>query len=189
MKRLWILALLAGPAYAQVLQVSADGTAHAVGPGWTAPGDSDSQAKRYARAVQDAAQRYELSPLLLDTVAREESGYDPTAVSASGAIGIMQLMPDTAHELQVDPWDPVQNIFGGAAYLRRQIDRFNGNLELALAAYNAGSGRVIRFTGVPPYSQTRRYVGRNLDRLAKWSLQSVPLPDVELASNRSGATP
>jgi soluble lytic murein transglycosylase-like protein len=185
----WILVLITGHAYAQVLQIDQDGSTHRVGPGWTEHADVDSQADRYAPAVQDAARKYNLSPLLLDTLAREESGYDPTALSPAGAIGIMQLMPATARELHVDPWDPTQNIFGGAAYLRQQIDHFNGNLEMALAAYNAGSARVIRFTGVPPYPQTRRYVGRALDRLAGWSLQSLPLPDADRPSNRSGANP
>jgi soluble lytic murein transglycosylase-like protein len=178
MKSMGVILLLAAQAHAQVLQVDTDGTARAVGPGWATPVGQESLAKRYAQVVQDAAQKYELSPLLLDTVAREESGYVSTALSPAGAIGIMQLMPATARELGVDPWDPVQNIFGGAAYLRQQIDRFEGNLDLALAAYNAGSERVIHFGGVPPFSQTRRYVGKNLDRLATWSLGSAPLPDL-----------
>src|SRR5262249_42856509 len=114
--------------------------------------------------------------LLLDAVAREESAYDPRAVSPTGAIGIMQLMPATARELHVDPWDPVQNIFGGAAYLRQQIDRFGGNLELALAAYNAGSGHILRYKGLPPYAETRRYIDRNLDRLANLSLAPTTNP-------------
>jgi soluble lytic murein transglycosylase-like protein len=180
MKRMGVILLLAAQvhAHAQVLQVDVDGTARAVGPGWTTPVEQDSLAKRYAPVVQDAARKYELSPLLLDSVAREESGYVSTALSPSGAIGIMQLLPATARELGVDPWDPVQNIFGGAAYLRQQLDRFKGNLDLALAAYNAGGERVIRFAGVPPYSQTRRYVAKNLDRLATWSLGSSPLPNL-----------
>lgn len=121
---------------------------------------------RFRDAVQVAAQRYELSPWLLDALARSESGYRADVVSSAGAIGVMQLMPGTARELGVDPRDPVQNILGGAAYLRRMLDRFDGNLDLALAAYNAGSGSVDRHGGVPPFRETRDYVQRNLERLA-----------------------
>ncbi|MFT3755115.1 MAG: lytic transglycosylase domain-containing protein [Pseudoxanthomonas sp.] len=121
---------------------------------------------QYRAAVQAAAQRHDLSPWLIDAVARAESGYKADAVSPAGAIGIMQLMPDTARELGVDPRDPAQNIDGGAAYLRKMLDRFDGNIDLALAAYNAGSGRVVQYGGVPPFRETREYVRRNLEQLA-----------------------
>lgn len=163
--------LCAGAAQAQVLEIGDDGVARQVGGGWTAAAPvPPAAAGPYAGAIAAAAARYDLSPDLLDAVARSESGYDAKAVSATGAIGVMQLMPATARSLGVDPRDPAQNIMGGAAYLRAQLDRFDGAVDLALAAYNAGGGRVVQYGGVPPFAETRAYVGRNLDRLALKSL-------------------
>jgi soluble lytic murein transglycosylase-like protein len=120
--------------------------------------------------VRAAAARYGLAPELLDAVARQESGYRTGAVSAAGAVGVMQLMPATARALGVDSRDPVANLNGGAAYLRALLDRFGGRIDLALAAYNAGPGAVERHAGVPPYRETRAYVAANLQRLADQSL-------------------
>ncbi|MEM1204498.1 MAG: lytic transglycosylase domain-containing protein [Acidobacteriota bacterium] len=104
-----------------------------------------------------------LSPRLVQSVVQVESGYNPRALSNKGAIGLMQLMPGTARLLGVsDPWDPEQNIQGGTRYLREQLDRFSGSLELALAAYNAGPTAVTRFGGIPPYRETERYVKKVL---------------------------
>ena len=106
-----------------------------------------------------AGQRYGIDPLLLSSVARQESGYDPTAVSHAGAQGLMQLMPGTAAGLGVaDPFDPPQAVDGAARLLRELLDRFDGRLDLALAGYNAGPGAVDRYDGVPPYPETRNYV-------------------------------
>jgi soluble lytic murein transglycosylase-like protein len=116
-------------------------------------------------AVEAAARKYDLSPSLIDAVARQESGYRVDAVSRVGAIGVMQLMPGTARMLGVDPHDPFQNIDGGARYLRLQLNRFNGDVERALAAYNAGPGRVERAGGVPRIAETQDYVRRILGRL------------------------
>jgi soluble lytic murein transglycosylase-like protein len=112
----------------------------------------------------------ELSPLLLEAVAYVESRFNPRAVSPAGAIGVMQLMPRTAAELGVDPHDPEANIRGGADYLRRMVTIFGDNLELALAAYNAGPSAVQRYGGVPPYAETRAYVDAVMDYLAKANL-------------------
>lgn len=131
----------------------------------------------YRTAIAAAAARYDLSPAFLDAVARAESGYNPAAVSPAGAIGVMQLMPQTARALGVDPRDPEQNILGGAAYLRLLLDRFGGDIDKALAAYNAGPGSVERYAGVPPYRETRAYVAANLDRLAGASLATSD-PDI-----------
>lgn len=118
-------------------------------------------------AVLAAAEKYGLSPLLIDAVARQESGYRANAVSRVGAIGIMQLMPGTARMMGVrNPRDPHANIDGGARYLRQLLDRFGGNIALALAAYNAGPGRVERAGGVPRIAETQNYVSRILARLA-----------------------
>ena len=104
-----------------------------------------------------------LSPRLVQAVIQVESAYDPRARSHKGAMGLMQLMPDTARLLRVsDPYDPGQNIRGGTLYLRRQLDRFSGDLTLALAAYNAGPAAVTEYGGVPPYAETRSYVRKVL---------------------------
>lgn len=172
---------MAGTVRAQVLQIEDDGAVTRIGGGWpqaaepaTAPTiAAPSIPAPYRDAVLAAAARYDLSPALIDAVARSESGYDAKAVSPAGAIGVMQLMPATARALGVDPTDPAQNIMGGAAHLRAQLDRFDGAVDLALAAYNAGGGRVAQYGGVPPFKETRAYVATNLDRLAKAS-QAAP---------------
>lgn len=104
-----------------------------------------------------------LSPKLVQAVIQVESGYNAKALSNRGAMGLMQLMPDTAKQLRVsDPYDPGQNIRGGTLYLRRQLDRFSGDVTLALAAYNAGPTAVSQHGGVPPYNETRNYVRKVL---------------------------
>ena len=113
------------------------------------------------RSVARASRMYRLPRGLLRAVIRAESNFDPRAVSPAGAQGLMQLMPATAKELGVvDPFDIEQNVDGGARYLRQMLDRFNGNLKSALAAYNAGPGTVARFRGKVPYVETVRYVAR-----------------------------
>lgn len=112
-----------------------------------------------AALVRAEARRHGLDEGLVFAVMRLESNFQHRAVSLKGAMGLMQLMPATAKRFGVrDPWDPAQNIRGGCAYLRFLLDRFDGNLRLALAAYNAGEGAVDAFGGVPPYAETRRYV-------------------------------
>jgi len=123
------------------------------------PSTSTAAPPRFNRFVQSAAQRNHLDPALLDAVIDQESGFRPDVVSGAGAVGLMQLMPATARELGFsDPFDPAQNIEGGAKYLRSLLDRYDGRLDLALAAYNAGPGAVDHFGGVPPYKETRAYV-------------------------------
>jgi soluble lytic murein transglycosylase-like protein len=108
-------------------------------------------------AFSAAAQATGLSPALLKAVAQQESGFQPEAVSSAGAIGVMQLMPATAAELGVDPYNAAENIMGGARYLAALLHQF-GSLPLALAAYNAGPGAVEAYRGIPPYQETQRYV-------------------------------
>ena len=113
--------------------------------------------------VQKAAAKYDLSPDLIRGVIRAESNFKVKAISSAGAQGLMQLMPATAKELGVNnPFDIEQNIDGGAKYLRKMLDRFDGNVRTALAAYNAGPGTVIKYNGRVPYPETRQYVRRVL---------------------------
>lgn len=115
------------------------------------------------RSIQKAAARYSLSPDLIRGVIRAESNFQADAVSSAGAKGLMQLMPETAGDLGVTkPFDIQQNIDGGSRYLRQMLDRFGGNLKLALAAYNAGPGAVEKYEGRVPYAETQEYVKRVL---------------------------
>jgi soluble lytic murein transglycosylase-like protein len=109
--------------------------------------------------VEETAHNHGLDPNLIDLVIRMESGYNPRALSSKGARGVMQLMPGTASMYGVkDSFDPFENIRGGVRYLRDLLLRFNSDIELALAAYNAGPEAVARHGGVPPYEETRNYV-------------------------------
>ena len=107
-----------------------------------------------------AADKYGLPRQLVRSVMAAESNFQPQAVSPKGAIGLMQLMPETAAQLGVDPFDPVQNVDGGTRYLRDLLERYNGGLHHALAAYNAGPQVVDKYNGVPPYRETVNYVAR-----------------------------
>lgn len=115
-----------------------------------------------------AAAAYRLDPSLLRAVARRESAFKPCAVSRAGAMGLMQLMPETAWSMGVeDPFDAEQSIFGGARFLRFLLDRFDNDLSLALSAYNAGPARVDRFGAIPPIPETQSYVAAILRALGK----------------------
>lgn len=124
---------------------------------------------RYERLIVTSAQRYGLLPELLHAVIRAESAYKAGAVSHAGAEGLMQLMPGTAARYGVrDSFDPVQNVRGGAAYLRDLLDMFDQDLRLALAGYNAGENAVIKHgRSIPPYKETQNYVKIVLGHL--WS--------------------
>jgi soluble lytic murein transglycosylase-like protein len=112
-----------------------------------------------AQAIVDASRKHGVDPRLVAAVARRESAFRADVVSNKGAIGIMQLMPATARYLGVqNAFDARENIFGGTRYLRTLLDTFNGDLDLALAAYNAGPGAVEKYRGVPPYRETQAYV-------------------------------
>ncbi len=120
--------------------------------------------------IQKTARNHGLDPALVKAVIQAESGGQAQAISPKGAMGLMQLMPGTAAELAVwNPFDPVSNIWGGTSYLRAMLDRFNGDIILALAAYNAGPGAVERNGGVPPYPETISYIRKVLSHWARFS--------------------
>jgi soluble lytic murein transglycosylase len=113
--------------------------------------------------IRRHSSQQQLHPALIRAVIKAESGFDPRAVSRAGAIGLMQLMPQTAIRLDVrDMYNPDDNVGGGAKYLRQLLDRFHGNLPLALAAYNAGENAVDRYQALPPFDETRQYVRKVL---------------------------
>ncbi|MDX1917982.1 MAG: lytic transglycosylase domain-containing protein [Candidatus Caenarcaniphilales bacterium] len=144
-------------------------------------------------AIQKAAIATQLDPDLLKAVIKQESGGNSNAVSKSGAKGLMQLMDGTARELKVkDPFDPHANVMGGAIYLKTQLTRFGGDLGLALAAYNAGPQSVIKHKGIPPYSETQKYVKAILSNYDKQKIGQANLDikanlqeeKVQVASNK-----
>lgn len=178
-----LLAAVAAPARADVLEIGTSGAA------WIAGGPADTAAPTlpspaapldggltevsteagpapWRARVAELAAKYDLSPSLIEALVWQESRWRPQAVSPAGARGLAQLMPGTARELGVDPDDPHANLEGGARYLRQQLDGFGGDLEKALAAYNAGPGRVVRAGGIPPIRETRNYVAAIMARLS-----------------------
>lgn len=119
--------------------------------------------------IEEASLAVGLDKSLIKAVIDAESSFNPNAVSSAGAMGLMQLMPATAEALGVsDAFDPRQNILGGARYLKGLLDRFDNDPKLALAAYNAGPGRVKQYGGIPPFSETQTYVGRVMDKWAAY---------------------
>ncbi len=120
---------------------------------------------RWREAVARLARKYDISPALLEAVVWQESRWNEVALSPVGARGLAQLMPGTAAQMGINPSDPAANLEGGARYLRMQLDAFNGNIEKALAAYNAGPNRVIAAGGIPNIRETRAYVASIMARL------------------------
>ena len=138
-----------------------------------------SQGLKYNGSFKDlfqaASKKYGVDEKLIESIVKAESNFNPSAVSSAGAQGLMQLMPATAQGLGVNnPLDPAQNVDGGVRFLRQLLDHYNGNVSLAVAAYNAGPGAVDRYGGVPPYTETQTYVKRVLASYGStnWSSQT-----------------
>lgn len=130
----------------------------------------------------EASETYDISLSLLKAVAKAESDFDPDCTSSVGAMGIMQLMPGTAEELGVtDAYDPRQNIMGGAKYLSENLDIFNGDVSLAVAAYNAGRGAVAKYDGIPPYTETQNYVKKVLGYMN----EDISVPDITVSGGEA----
>lgn len=172
-----IALLLPVTARADVIQIDANGSAWVAG-GPVAEAPDRSQGPAYTEAVAVAgpaawrthvaavAAKYDISPALLEAVVWQESRWREAALSSAGAYGLAQLMPETAREMGVDRTNPAANLEGGARYLRLQLDAFGGDVEKALAAYNAGARRVTAAGGVPKIPETQAYVAAIMARLA-----------------------
>lgn len=133
--------------------------------GGTAPaGKSPASTGNFQQIIQSASQKYGVDARLVEAVIKAESNFNPGAVSSAGAEGLMQLMPATANSLGVqDSMDPAQNVDGGVKLLRELLNSYDGNVQLALAAYNAGPKAVNKYGGIPPYKETQTYVQRVLE--------------------------
>lgn len=138
----------------------------------------------YEHIISNKSIKYNIRPAIIKAVIKAESNWDPKAVSKKGAIGLMQLMPATAKEMKIiDPYDPEENIEAGTRYLRYLLDRFNGDMKLALAAYNAGPTRVERSGGIPRISETQKYVRRVIS-----GSRYAPKPQIYRTSLNNGVT-
>lgn len=152
------------------IKLSALANAKAGQAGYTAASSAKGNFKQILKSVikapenleaifSEASKKYGVSEKLLKAVAKAESNFNPSATSKKGAAGVMQLMPATARSLGVnDPYDARSNIMGGAKYLKENLERYNGNVDLTLAAYNAGSNNVSKYGGIPPFKETQEYV-------------------------------
>ena len=151
--------------------------------GWLRIPSTVQASPAFGKEIRETADRYGVNPTLVEAVIRTESGFNPWAVSRKGAQGLMQLMPQTATALGVrDSFNPKQNIDGGVRHLKYLLDRYPGNVSLALAAYNAGEGAVDFYRGIPPYTETRLYVQKVLERSggAEPNVAAVPAEPAQM---------
>lgn len=158
------------------VNVEVDTKTRMINPFWTLPRTASSNQKlsinrslpvKVRELIDTASEKLGLDPALVRAVAMTESSGNQGAVSRVGAVGVMQLMPGTARGLGVNPYDLEQNILGGAMYLKRQLEKYQGNIQLALAAYNAGPGAVDKYRGVPPFRETREYIARVINAMGR----------------------
>jgi hypothetical protein len=146
---------------------------------------------KFDETIIEAARRFDVDAALVSAVIKAESDYDTRIVSSKGARGLMQLMPATAKRFGVrNSFDPVQNIYGGTRYLRWLLKEFDGNADLAVAAYNAGEGNVWKYNGVPPYRETVNYIGRIAKHIRKAiEKQVIPSASAEMPAIVTAALP
>ena len=176
----WVSGALATPAAVPEVEAGAPADVVELSADFAVPPQAIADAARqagvvpavYAAKVAELARRFDLSPTLIEALVWQESRWNAAARSPVGARGLAQLMPGTARYLGVNPDDPLTNLEGGARYLREQLDRFDGDIEKALAAYNAGPGRVIAAGGVPRIRETQGYVASIMGRLSDHSREN-----------------
>lgn len=144
---------------------------------------SSAQARSIASAIVDSADRHEVDPFLVAALISQESKFRPRIVSPGGAVGLGQLLPATARSLGVDPYNPVQNVEGCVRYLKIQLSRWNGHVDLALASYNAGPGAVQQHGGIPPYRVTRNYVAKISGRTDRFRRSAQKARDRWMVAN------
>lgn len=155
--------------FAKVMEEKLDDPYERTGAEVSVPAAVSARLEMWEPKLLELCGKYQVDPHLARAVMRCESGGDPNALSSAGAIGLMQLMPGTARALGVDPRDPERNLEGGVKYLAQLADKYDGDYVKTLAAYNAGSGRVDSYGGVPPFPETQSYVKKVLALYRKYS--------------------